>query len=133
MKAMTIEEKTQYVNEKKEQFLSSGKTSTEDYKKKFEAWTIEQQFAAIRRQETYNARKANGESTKKVTKSTNPLNLLINGEKPELATDYAEALIEKFSTAIATLQEIIQENKVNEKKDIENQIKELQEKLKQMK
>lgn len=128
---MNNEQKAAYVESKKESFLSSGKTSTPEYIEKFNKMSIEEQFLAIRRKETYEERKNN--ETKKVTKSTNPLNLLINGEKPELATDYAEALIEKFSTAIATLQEIIQENKANEKKDIENQIKELQERLKQMK
>lgn len=128
---MNNEQKAAYVESKKESFLSSGKTSTPEYIEKFNKMSIEEQFLAIRRKETYEERKNN--ETKKVTKSTNPLNMLINGEKPELATDYAEALIEKFSTAIATLQEIIQENKDNEKKDIENQIKELQERLKQMK
>ena len=128
---MNNEQKAAYVESKKESFLSSGKTSTPEYIEKFNKMSIEEQFLAIRRKETYEERKNN--ETKKVTKSTNPLNMLINGEKPELATDYAEALIEKFSTAIATLQEIIQENKANEKKDIENQIKELQERLKQMK
>lgn len=128
---MNNEQKAAYVESKKESFLSSGKTSTPEYIEKFNKMSIEEQFLAIRRKENYEERKNN--ETKKVTKSTNPLNMLINGEKPELATDYAEALIEKFSTAIATLQEIIQENKANEKKDIENQIKELQERLKQMK
>lgn len=136
MKAMTIEEKTQYVNEKKEQFLSSGKTSTEEYKKKFEGWTIEQQFAAIRRQETYNARKADGNTTKKVStrsSSLNRIDLLMQGVEVELTNDEALELQEKFKKAIETCETIIENNKTKMKADLERQLKEIQEQLKQFK
>lgn len=128
---MNNEQKAQYVAERKEKFLSSGKTSTPAYIENFNKLSIEEQFLVIRRQETYNARKNNETAPKKT--STNPLNILINGGKPELTTDYAENLIERFTNAIATLKEIIEDNKKAEKQAIEDQIKELQERLKQMK
>ena len=136
MKAMTIEEKTQYVNEKKEQFLSSGKTSTPEYKEKFESWTVEQQFAAIRRQETYNARKNNVESFNKATtrKSTvNRVDLLMQGVEVELTNEEALELQEKFNLAIKTCEAIIENNKVRMKEELERQLAEIKEQLKQFK
>lgn len=137
MKAMTIEEKTQYVNDKKEQFLSSGKTSTPEYKEKFESWTIEQQFAAIRRQETYNERKNNGtQNTKKTSTRTSSLNrvdLLMNGIEVEMTNEEAMELQEKFKKAIETCETIIESNKNKMKADLEKQLAEIQEQLKQFK
>jgi hypothetical protein len=134
MKAMTIDQKAAYVNEKKEQFLSSGKTSTPEYKEKFESWTIEQQFAAIRRQETYNERKNNGTTTTRPTKkSTSPIDMLLVGEKIEISNEDATNLIEKFQAAISLLETIIEDNKKAEKQALQDQIAELQARLKELK
>ena len=133
MVRFTTEQKAAYVAEKRESFLSGSKTSTPEYIEKFNAMSVEEQFAAIRRQETYNERKANGETSKKVVKSSNPLNMLINGEKPELSTEAAEILIEKFTNAITLMKEIIEDNKNREKEELQEQIKALQERLKQIK
>lgn len=130
---MTIEQKTAYVNERKETFLSSGRTSTPEYIEKFNAMSIEEQFLAIRRQETYNERKNNGTTTTRATKkSIDPINMLMNGEKPQISTEDAESFIEKFTTAINLLNEIIEDNKAKMKADLEKQLAELQARLKEL-
>lgn len=128
---MTIEQKTAYVNERKETFLSSGRTSTPEYIEKFNAMSIEEQFLAIRRQETYNERKNN--ATQTIKKSSSPIEKLMNGEKIEISNDEAIELQAKFKAAIDLLETIIEDNKKAEKQALEDQIAELQARLKELK
>lgn len=132
---MNNEQKAAYVESKKESFLSSGKTSTPEYIEKFNKMSIEEQFLAIRRKETYEERKNNGTqtTTRTTKKSTDPINMLLAGEKIAISNDDATNLIEQFKSAITLLETIIEDNKKSEKQAIEDQIKELQERLKQMK
>ena len=130
---LTIEQKQVFINENLEQFFASPKTSSEEYKNNFNSMDVEKQYAVVLRWKKYNEKKANGETSKKVVKSSNPLNMLINGEKPELSTEAAEILIEKFTNAITLMKEIIEDNKNREKEELQEQIKALQERLKQIK
>lgn len=130
---LTIEQKQDFINENLEQFFTSPKTSSEEYKNNFNSMDVEKQYAVVLRWKKYNERKANGETSKKEVKSSNPLNMLINGEKPELSTEAAEVLIEKFTNAIAIMKEIIEDNKNREKEELQEQIKALQERLKELK
>ena len=130
----TNEQKAQYVAERKEKFLSSGKTSTPAYIENFNKLSIEEQFLAIRRQETYNERKNNGTTTTRATKkSTDPINMLLSGEKIEISNEDATNLIEQFNSTITLLETIIEDNKKAEKQALENQIAELQARLKELK
>lgn len=130
MAKLSIEQKSEFINENREAFFKSPKTSSEEYQTSFNELDVEKQYATILRWKKYNEKKAAGETVKRVfTKKLNPVEMLMNGEDVEINSDAAENLISKFETAIEKLREIIEKNKENEKLAIENQIKELQERL----
>ncbi len=130
MAKLSIEQKSEFINENINEFFKSPKTSSEEYQKSFNELDVEKQYATILRWKKYNEKKAAGETVKRVfIKKLNPVEMLMNGEDVEITSDVAENLITKFETAIEKLREIIEKNKENEKLAIENQIKELQERL----
>lgn len=132
MVRFTTEQKAAYVAEKRESFLSGSKTSTPEYIEKFNAMSVEEQFAAIRRQETYNERKNNqGAQTSK--KSISTVDYLMEGEMVEMNTEAAMNMIERFKVAIETCEKIIESNKVQEKQELEEQLKAIQARLKELK
>ena len=132
MVRFTTEQKAAYVAEKRESFLSGSKTSTPEYIEKFNAMSVEEQFAAIRRQDSYNERKANqGAQTSK--KSISPVDYLMEGEMVEMNTEDTMNMIERFKVAIETCEKIIESNKVQEKQELEEQLKAIQARLKELK
>lgn len=132
MTRLTQDQKAAYVAERREKFLTGSKTSSPEYIEKFNAMSVEEQFAAIRRQETYNERKNNqGAQTSK--KSISPVDYLMAGEMVEMNTEDAMNMIERFKVAIETCEKIIESNKVQEKQELEEQLKAIQARLKELK
>ena len=134
MTKLSIEQKQEFINENINEFFKSPKTSSEEYQKNFNELDVEKKYSTILRWKKYNEKKAAGETVKRVfNKKLNPVEMLMNGEDVEITSDAAENLISKFETTIEKLREIIEKNKENEKIMLENQIKELQERLENLK
>lgn len=133
---LSVEQKQAFINENLEQFFASPKTSSEEYKNNFNAMDVEKQYAVVLRWKKYQEKKINGTTTTKRTStrtSSNPIFMLMNGQIVELSTQEAESLMEQFNLAYNTCEKIIELNKINEKKQLEEQIKELQARLKELK
>ena len=130
---LSIEQKQAFINENLEQFFASPKTSSEEYKNNFNAMDVEKQYAVVLRWKKYNEKKAEGTTTTRTTKkSTNPIDLLLAGEKIEISNDDALELQAKFKSAITLLETIIEDNKAKMKADLEKQLAELQAKLQEL-
>lgn len=129
---LTIEQKQDFINENLEQFFTSPKTSSEEYKNNFNAMDVEKQYAVVLRWKKYNERKNNqGAQTSK--KSISPVDYLMAGEMVEMNTEDAMNMIERFKVAIETCEKIIESNKVQEKEELEEQLKAIQARLKELK
>ena len=130
---LTIEQKQAFINENLEQFFASPKTSSEEYKNNFNAMDVEKQYAVVLRWKKYNEKKAEGTTTRTTKKTTSPIDMLLAGEKIAISNDDAIELQFKFKAAIDLLETIIEDNKNREKEELQEQIKSLQERLKNLK
>ena len=129
---LSVEQKQAFITENLEQFFASPKTSSEEYKSNFNAMDVEKQYAIVLRWKKYQEKKASGTTTTRATKkSTDPINLLLAGEKIEISNEDATNLIEQFKSAITLLETIIEDNKAKMKANLEKQLMEIQEQLKQ--
>ena len=126
----TSEEKAAYVAANKDEFLNGSKACKAEYQTKFNGLSIEEQFSIIKRANAYKAKKV---ETPVKESNTSIISKLMNGTIVEISTEEAQELSEKFKTARETLKKIIAENRIREKQNIEQQIEELQAKLKELK
>ena len=133
---LSVEQKQAFINENLEQFFNSPKTSSEEYKVNFNSMDVEKQYAVVLRWKKYNEKKTNGETTKRVSTRSSSLNrvdLLMQGVEVEMNNEEALELQEKFKRAIETCETIIENNKIKMKAELERQLAEIQEQLKQFK
>ena len=130
---LTVNQKAEFVAANVETFFASAKTATPEYQESFKAMNVEDQYKVVLRWYKYNEKKTNGVSTKRAaSRADTLLQDLMGGVKREVSSEKCDELILNFTKAIETLKAIKEENKEREKTELEEQIKQMQARLKEL-